>query len=288
MSLHLNGPYPYPPSDCSYLPGRLWSADFLAATGDLPMTPATEIRVVGSTFDTPTQRLPQARPPQADPSMPVQHDGLETFERLLAAGFRRSGRLFYRTTCEGCAECVSLRVDVARFSPSGDQRRALKKNRDVCLEIGLPGYTDEKADLYRRFSIARYPEKAEESSSDAYGGFFTEHLGNTREMRYFIDGRLVGLGIVDLTRDAASSVYFFFDPALSSRSLGTYSALREIDLCRQTDRTWLYLGFRVASCRAMTYKSRFRPHQLLHPLHGWIEEADWPSPEDSGSGPTAR
>ena len=277
MTFQLAGPFPHENGDCPYLPGLQWSADYLASKGDIATAPLETLPLQASTFDDPSATLAQAVPsasaPGPDSPWPEGLDDLDVFDRLLASGFRRNGRLFYRTTCATCAECVSLRVDVARFAPTGDQRRALKKNRDVTVEIGMPAYTVEKRDLYQRFVAARYPKaKEDDLTAEAYGWFFVDHIGNTREMRYRIDGRLVGVGLVDLTRDALSSVYFYFDPDLGSRSLGTYSALREIDLCRQTRRRWVYLGFRIAGCKAMRYKSLYRPHQLLVPGVGWRDE----------------
>lgn len=277
--LRLAGPYPHDNGDCPYLPGRTWSTETLLALGDLRIAPMVDTPVSENTFDNATARLPAAvaGPPAPDglDISPRGLDGLDLFGRLLASGFRRSGTLLYRPDCVGCAECVSLRVDVARFAPCGDQRRALRKNRDVVLEIGAPQYTEEKHALYEAFLRARYPGREEVTHED-YERFLVQHLGNTRELRYRLDGRLVGLGLIDLTRDAASSVYFFFDPACSKRSLGTYSALREIDFCRQTGRAWLYLGFRVTGCPAMQYKASFRPHQVLDPRRGWREETDTP------------
>ena len=85
----------------------------------------------------------------------------------------------------------------------------------------------------------------------------------TIEMRYFFDDVLVGVGIIDLGRDAASSVYFYFDPDKADLSPGTFSALEEIAFCRRTGRSHLYLGLYVEDCRHLSYKANFRPHERL-------------------------
>jgi arginine-tRNA-protein transferase len=263
--LELAGPYYRDNGACPYLAGRAWAADYLLTRGDVAIVPHEPLVLAQNSFVDPDVRLPAATPaPKRDP----RPDALDVFGRLLDAGFRRAGRTFYRPACEGCRECVSIRVVVDAFRPSGDQKRALRKNADVQVEIDTPSFSDEKLELYRAFLADRYPD-GEPPTESGYLGFFVDHLGNTREFRYRIDGRLVGVGIVDLARHGASSVYFFFDPGESARSLGTYSALREIDFCRQTGRSYLYLGFRVAGCRAMAYKSNYRPHQLLDERLGW-------------------
>ena len=221
-------------NECSYLPGR----------------------TSGSIFTWPTELT------------------LRQFSVLLDNGFRRSGSLIYRAECEGCSQCVSIRVDVEAFAPSGDQRRALKKNHDLRLEVGTPTFTDEKLALYQRFVSERYPGK-ELPTAEEFEQFLVSNLGHTLEFRYTLEGKLVGVGVVDVVPEAASSVYFYFDPAHAQRSLGTYSALQEIAFCRDTGRRWLHLGYWVKDCKAMTYKSRFRPHQLLSRRRGWIAEADW-------------
>ena len=104
--------------------------------------------------------------------------------------------------------------------------------------------------------------------------FYAEVFGaspiTTREMRYRVDGRLVGLGIVDVVPDVVSSVYFYFDPAEGKRSLGTYSALQEIEYAQRTGRAYLYLGYYVHGCKEMSYKARFKPCELLTPDGRWV------------------
>lgn len=229
----LVGPFLQAGGDCPYLPGREWCS--LLLEGD-------------------------------------EVDG-EVFGRLLALGFRRSGKAVYVPWCGACHECVPLRVRVDLFEPTRDMRRALRKNRDVELEVERPSVTVEKVALYQRFLQARYPGREERVTPESYEAFFVRDLGQAHEFRYTVHGRLVGVGIVDLSPDAASSVYFFFEPDEARRSLGTYSVLQEIEFCRRTGRSWLYLGFRVAGCRAMAYKARFGPHEILVPGHGWELQA---------------
>ena len=63
--------------------------------------------------------------------------------------------------------------------------------------------------------------------------------------------------------DGLSTVYYAFEPGEAKRSLGTFSALKEIELCAALGKSWYYLGFFVPGSRKMSYKTRFRPYQLL-------------------------
>ena len=50
-------------------------------------------------------------------------------ELLTQGGFRRSQTIAYRPACETCRACISVRVLVDEFEPSGNMRRVLKDNR---------------------------------------------------------------------------------------------------------------------------------------------------------------
>ena len=99
-----------------------------------------------------------------------------------------------------------------------------------------------------------------------YSGFresFVLNAANTLEFRYRIDGRLVGVAYVGEASDAFNSIYAFFDPEFSKRGLGTFDVLCEIEEAERRGKDFLYLGFLVEDCISMTYKSSFRPNELL-------------------------
>src|SRR5439155_2016887 len=99
----------------------------------------------------------------------------------------------------------------------------------------------------------------------------------TLELAYWHDDHLVAVAIADAGRESLSAVYCFYDPAFRLLSLGTYSILRQIALCRATNRRYLYLGFFIAESPHMSYKARFRPHQRL--ISGeWVVFDELPPP----------
>jgi arginine-tRNA-protein transferase len=179
------------------------------------------------------------------------------------SGFRRSGDVFYQMACPGCRACTPLRVPVAAFRPSKSQRRVLRRNLDLEVTFGKPVFSREKSALYGRYVDARHdgrmPGGAEELEETLY-----HSPTDTLEVCYRDPGgALVGAGLCDLTPLALSSVYFYFDPALKHRGLGTFSSLVEIDLARSLGLAYYYLGFWIEGCPKMQYKERFRPCELL-------------------------
>jgi len=179
---------------------------------------------------------------------------------------RRVGACLYRTECPTCTACEGIRIPVADFKPSKSQRRVANKwARHGRVEVGPVTFDADKLDLFNRHKRERglVADDDGEMTPLGYVSWLVQSCVFTIEMRYFYDDELVGVGIVDLGRISASSVYFYFDPDKSKLSPGVYSALREIELCRQSGRRYLYLGLFVEDCRHLSYKSQFRPHQRL-------------------------
>jgi arginine-tRNA-protein transferase len=192
------------------------------------------------------------------------------YHRFMDASFRRSGIAFYQPVCKGCRACVPLRVQADRFTPSKSQRRAERRNADVSVSIDLPKPTEEKFALYQRYQEMRHEKP--EPSRERFEEFLYQSPVQTIEMEYRdAANRLLGVGICDMCDLSLSSVYFYFDPAESHRSLGVFSALQEIALARMSRIPYYYLGFWVSGSAKMQYKTNFRPYEILYPDGVWRE-----------------
>jgi len=55
-------------------------------------------------------------------------------------------------------------------------------------------------------------------------------------MYHRIDGRLVGVGVLDVLKTHLDSGYFIYDPEFSFLNLGVVSAIREIEFMRMAKR----------------------------------------------------
>uniref|UniRef100_A0A672PVM9 Arginyl-tRNA--protein transferase 1 n=1 Tax=Sinocyclocheilus grahami TaxID=75366 RepID=A0A672PVM9_SINGR len=130
---------------------------------------------------------------------------------------------------------------------------------------------EQSAALYARYQTTVHgdsPYECGESEAETapdgpdvgYGSF---------HQQYWLDGRIVAVGVLDILPSCVSSVYLYYHPEFSSLSLGTYSALREIAFTRQLQQqspklAYYYLGFYVHSCPKMRYKRRVPPPPSLH------------------------
>lgn len=98
--------------------------------------------------------------------------------------------------------------------------------------------------------------------------------------QYWLDGKLIAVGVIDILPKCVSSVYFFYDPDYMNLTLGTYGALREIEFTRYLhslcpDIQYYYMGFYIHSCQKMRYKGNFHPSDLLCPeTYKWFPLKD--------------
>jgi len=209
----------------------------------------------------------------------MRHASKELAGELVRRGWRRFGCYFFHPICAGCTGCKSLRIDAARFTLSRSQKRVMKKNRDTMLYIRKPGMTKEHIDLYNRF------HKHKSETSDwrytpvtpqlYYENFVDGAHDFGKEVLYFIDDRLVGVDLIDLTEDGISSVYFYYDPDYARYSLGVYSLLMQIHFAKQMGLRWIYLGYWVDGCRSFAYKTQYRPLEILDGFPPLEAEPDW-------------
>lgn len=201
-----------------------------------------------------------ARLPLRLPARPLRRD---EFAQRLEAGDRRQGVLLYRPSCPTCRACEAIRIEVETFAASKTQRRTFRRGEsEIQTTVARPTPTAEKVTLYNRHKIERALLVGNELvDATSYEQFLVETCADTIELTYRCAGQLVGVAIADRATDALSAVYCFYDPAYARLSLGTYSILKHIALCRAWGLRYLYLGLYVAECASMKYKAHFLPHE---------------------------
>lgn len=192
----------------------------------------------------------------------------EVYHRFMDAGFRRSGKLIYQPICKGCRQCLPIRVVVNDFRPSKSQRRAVRRNSDLSLQVGPLKYTEEKWELYQRY-LLDWHHRAPEDSSELESFLYDSPVDTLEFTHRNSAGKLLAVGICDVSDASLSSVYFYFDPGEASRSLGTFGAMCELDFARNLGLPYYYLGYWVDGCSAMVYKTAYRAHEILQPDAVW-------------------
>ena len=203
------------------------------------------------------------------------------FEAAIQLGMRRSGPLLYRPLCPACRKCQPYRIPVASFKLSASQRRVWKRCEGKFeVEMTRPSVDREKLELYRRYG--EYQHGKGDANPADYAEFLVDSIVDTYEVTWRRDGRLAAVSVVDVLPTGVSSVYSYWDPELQGWSIGTYTALYEIELCGRNGLPYYYLGFLVPGARTMNYKAKFGPGEV------WDGENWLPVPGRDPSDPAAR
>ena len=203
----------------------------------------------------------------------------DEYARLLERGWRRHGLYIFRPKCPACSECRSLRVRVSDFRASKSQRRTVRKNHAISLKIQSPTITTQHLNLFNRYHAdmrrrRNWPEH-QVNAEEYYEAFLRGEYSFEREFLYFLDGRLIAVGLVDVTETASSSIYFFHDPAVRDLGMGTFSMIQEINYAKQVGIDHHYLGYWIRDCPSMAYKNRFQPHEILDSHVDDLSEPSW-------------
>jgi leucyl-tRNA---protein transferase len=209
------------------------------------------------------------------------------YEQLLFRGWRRFGVHFFRPACAPCAKCRSIRINIEAFKPGKSQRRCLRRNGRVRVELGRARATAAHVKLYNEYHASMHGLKDWAERETTLPEYRRELLEGSwpfaHEMRYYRDGDLVGVGLVDIVPTATSSVYFYHAPDWRPDGPGTFSLLQEIALARQLGKKHLYLGYWIPENRSMAYKASFRPHELMTHYPADEGNPQWDRPGDRGA-----
>lgn len=224
-----------PPSPCGYLPDRSWQMEHIR----------------------------------------VESISAAEYQHLMERGWRHFGHWIFRPVCQGCLACKSIRIQVDQFQPNRSQRRITKLNSGV-LEPSFkaPALEEEALDLFDRWHDHQTQHKGwpehESGNFTSFHDSFVDQPFSVEAWHYHLDGKLVGLGFVDVLPKALSAIYFTYDPEILPRSPGIWNVLRMIEEAKKRGLPHVYLGYWVEGCPVMDYKKRFNPSEILDPAGNWV------------------
>lgn len=203
-----------------------------------------------------------ARMPLRLPARPLDRGELD--ERL-EAGDRRQGFVLYRTACPDCVACEPIRIRADDYVPSRSQRRLLARgDRALRVSLGPPVIDARRIEIYNAHKAGRGLNDGQPPiDAEGYRDFLVSTCCESFELAYYLGDLLVGIAIVDRAQRSLSAVYCCYDPKVSELGIGTYSILKQLQLCKSWSLEYLYLGLYIAECDAMLYKARYLPHQRL-------------------------
>lgn len=199
---------------------------------------------------------------------PQQLINAEVYSSLISQGFRRSGKFAYRPHCEHCQACIPVRIPIAAFTPSRNQKRVFKQHRHLSVSIVPVGFHEEHFALYKSYQQARHydehkPNSIEEDDVEQYKNFLCQSNVESVLVEFRDQGGLKMVSVIDIVRDGISAVYTFYDATTRGVSYGTYNILWQAEWARQMNLPYLYLGYWIKNSPKMAYKQNFRPLEKL-------------------------
>jgi arginine-tRNA-protein transferase len=167
---------------------------------------------------------------------------------------------------------MSARIRVDRFTPSRSQKRILKRNEGLQRRATSPWATEAQYELFRRYLDHRHAAGGmADMDLFEFAAMVEETPVRSRLIEYAdpahrgdSDQGLRAVCLTDILDDGLSMVYSFFDPALEKRSPGTHVILDHIEIAREMELPYVYLGYWVPGSRKMGYKANFAGLEIYH------------------------
>ncbi|ROS04562.1 arginine-tRNA-protein transferase [Sinobacterium caligoides] len=187
------------------------------------------------------------------------------YSQLSDIGFRRSGDNVYRPHCQNCNECQAARIDVNKFTPTRSQKRVIKQNQDLSIEMIDTINTEECYQLYEQYINQRHADgDMYPASEEQYRSFLSDQWGITRYLAFRLHGELIAIAVIDELKSGLAAVYTFYSPTEQRRSLGSLAVLKQIEAAKNSELQYVYLGYYIEECQKMSYKRHFHPLEVLH------------------------
>jgi arginine-tRNA-protein transferase len=200
----------------------------------------------------------------------VGRDAVALHDALTHAGFRRSHAIVYAPACTGCDACVPVRIVARDFRPNRTQARLLAQGcAALAVEERPPIATREQFTLFVDYQQSRHAEgDMARMDFEDYRALIEDTPVDTVIVEVRDGDKLVAACLTDRVGDGLSAVYSFFDSERAKDSLGTFMILWLVERARAMRKPYVYLGYWIADCRKMSYKSNFRPVEMRD-AGGW-------------------
>ncbi|KUP92289.1 arginyltransferase [Tritonibacter horizontis] len=191
----------------------------------------------------------------------LQGDGVDQLNSSLSQqGFRRSQNVLYRPSCSDCSACMSARINVEAFAPTRSQRKTRNRNKHLERRATSPWATEDQYALFRRYLDRRHADGGmADMDVFEYAAMVEETPIRTRVVEYIAPDTngLTAVSLTDVLDDGLSMVYSYYDPDLPQQSLGTFMVLDHVEIAREADLPYVYLGYWVPGSQKMGYKANF-------------------------------
>lgn len=195
----------------------------------------------------------------------------EQLKKFIPYGFTEGLISAKFNACANCKACVPSRINVNNFKPSRSQKRAMRRNNDLLIEVTprhaqslvLPLGNDH-FNLFQYYQKLRHKHwnMAKYNAPHFFNSF--QHYDLLLEITDPMSGSLQSFAIFSEGQDFLNGIGHFYDPtAAASRSLGHFTILSALEYCQMVGIDYLYLGSWVKDSMKLGYKSRYSGFELM-------------------------
>lgn len=196
----------------------------------------------------------------------------EQMDSLWANGWRHFGTHFFRYNVgfliDDLRFVLPLRIRLADLSFSKSQRRVLRRNADLGVTIG-PISIDEPSEVLFHRHKTRFNHGVPESIFNFVSTRPAASPCEAKEIRVTKNGELIAVSYFDVGRNSTSGIYAMFEPAITDRSLGIFTMLKEIEYSLETGCDFYYQGYAYQGTSFYDYKKRFRGTEAFDWRESW-------------------
>jgi arginyl-tRNA--protein-N-Asp/Glu arginylyltransferase len=170
--------------------------------------------------------------------------------------------------------CRQVRVDLAKFKPSSENRRIVRKGKGIALEL-VPrekyGYTPERREFFKTYADIKFGKDV--MTFERLDALFAAPI--ISHLLVFTDtgtGKEVGAATLYLEGKSLVFYYYaFYDLNYYARNLGMFMMTSAVELFAERGVKHLYLG----TCYSQTalYKTQFAGAEFFNGFH-WSDDLD--------------
>lgn len=211
----------------------------------------------------------------------LQHQALKSLEATSGTPVSSSGTPSALAKAPASRQTTKLMED-----EEGPKTNLTNKQRSLEVKLLRSRMIKEEFALYKKYQMSIHGDRESDCTEFGYQNFLVSspmpHVTREQDpsapecgygafhMQYWLDGKLVAVGVVDILPRCLSSKYTFWDPDYAFLSLGRITALKEIEwvkeACENSPNLKYYcMGFYIHKCKKMSYKSDYAPSELLCP-----------------------
>ena len=188
------------------------------------------------------------------------------FNELMKRGFRRNLNHMYFPICSNCNSCMSSRIKIKEFKRSKSQRRNVNSNANLKFIENTKVNKKKRYELFQNYSYSRHSDSQMRLMTfDEFNNFLYESPVKNRVFDLIDDeNNILGVMLLDCLDNGLSAVYSFYNPSFLNKGLGTLMILKAIEITRELNLDYLYLGYWISESKKMSYKAAFNNLEIFY------------------------